>query len=262
MKKTRCSPCNVWETVAAGHVQWGPSLLVSLVDVCSIVDQQFHTLQVPRQDGLMNGSHACISGATKTSLAQDNACGFMSKIVSQIRVVLLFHGLTRVVDGVQVDSPGSDETPNPLQLAMSYVVLEKDVIGKVDTAERLQRSRALAADLDTTVFRASLYSHGLGHGALIVFHLPQISLCSGKKAGKFRQSDIKRIKFDFLRALKIRADSLRYMRSQLLSCRRIRQFSACLSTSCVSCVFDSGAVFESQASPWSSLYSMLGYFKM
>lgn len=107
------------------------------------------------------------------SLAQDNVCGFISKTVSQIRLMLLFHGLTRVVDGVQVDSPGSDETSNPLQLAVSYIVLENDVIGEVDTADGLQRSRALAADWDTTVLGVSLDSHGLGHGALIVFHPTQ-----------------------------------------------------------------------------------------
>lgn len=51
-------PCNVWEAVTAGHVQWGPALLVPLVDVCSIADQQLHTIQVPRQHRLMDGSHA------------------------------------------------------------------------------------------------------------------------------------------------------------------------------------------------------------
>ena len=59
-EKSRCSPCNVWEAITAGHVKWGPSLLVPLVDVGSVLDQQLHTLQVPRQDGLMDGSHAYI----------------------------------------------------------------------------------------------------------------------------------------------------------------------------------------------------------
>lgn len=76
-----------------------------------------------------------------------------------------------MVDGVQVDSPGSDEKSNPLQLAVSYVVLENDVIGEVHTADWLQRRRALAADWDTTVLGVILNSHGLGHGALIVIVL-------------------------------------------------------------------------------------------
>lgn len=48
----------MWEAVTAGHVQRGPSLLVPLVDICSGLDQQLHTLQVPRQDSFMDGSHA------------------------------------------------------------------------------------------------------------------------------------------------------------------------------------------------------------
>lgn len=59
VSKRNRSPCNVWEPVAAGHVQRGPALLVPLLDVCSVLDQQLHTLQVPRQDGLVDGSHAC-----------------------------------------------------------------------------------------------------------------------------------------------------------------------------------------------------------
>lgn len=50
----------MWEAIAAGHVQWGPPLLVPLVDISSVVDQQLHTLQVARQDGLMDGSHAYV----------------------------------------------------------------------------------------------------------------------------------------------------------------------------------------------------------
>ncbi|KAG7238228.1 hypothetical protein INR49_031143 [Caranx melampygus] len=57
---------------------------------------------------------------------------------------------SRVVDGVQADSSGSDETSNPLQLTVSYVVLEDDVIGEVDAADWLQIGRALAADWFTT----------------------------------------------------------------------------------------------------------------
>lgn len=53
----RDSPCNVWEAVAAGHVQGSPSVLVPLVDICSVMDQQLDALQVPRQDGLVDGSH-------------------------------------------------------------------------------------------------------------------------------------------------------------------------------------------------------------
>lgn len=55
-----CSPCDVWEAVTAGHVQRSPSLLVPLVDICSMVHQQLHTLQVPGQHSLMNGSHTCV----------------------------------------------------------------------------------------------------------------------------------------------------------------------------------------------------------
>lgn len=47
------------EAVAAGHVQRSPSLLVPLVDVCSVLHQQLHTLQVPGQHSLMDGSHTC-----------------------------------------------------------------------------------------------------------------------------------------------------------------------------------------------------------
>lgn len=59
--------------------------------------------------------------------------------------------LTREVDGVQVNSSGSDETSYPLQLALSYIVLENDVVGEVHIANWLQRSRALTADWDVTV---------------------------------------------------------------------------------------------------------------
>lgn len=75
-----------------------------------------------------------------------------------------------MVNGVQIDSSGSDEKCNPLQLALSYIVLENNVIWEVHAADWLQRSRALAADWDTTVLGVSLDSHGLGHGALIVLH--------------------------------------------------------------------------------------------
>ncbi len=78
--------------------------------------------------------------------------------------------LTRVVDGVQVDSFGSDEESDPLQLAVSYIVLEHDVIGEVHVADWLERGRALAADWDATVLVVSLHSHVWGHGALIVLH--------------------------------------------------------------------------------------------
>lgn len=59
--------------------------------------------------------------------------------------------LTREVDGVQVNSSGSDETSYPLQLTLSYIVLENNVVGEVHTADGLQRSRALTADWDATV---------------------------------------------------------------------------------------------------------------
>lgn len=76
-----------------------------------------------------------------------------------------------MVDGVQADSIGSDETSNSLQLTMSHIVLEKNVIWEVHTADWLQRSRCLAADWDATVLGVILDSQGLGHRALVELHL-------------------------------------------------------------------------------------------
>lgn len=84
--------------------------------------------------------------------------------------------LTRVIDGVQVNPFGSDEKSNPLQLAMSHVVLENNVVGEVYIADGLQR-RGLAADWDDAVLIVSLDPHGLGHGALVILH-PAQSSCS------------------------------------------------------------------------------------
>lgn len=56
----RDSPRDMWEAITAGHVQRGPSLLVPLVNICSVMDQQLDALQVPRQHGLMDGSHTYI----------------------------------------------------------------------------------------------------------------------------------------------------------------------------------------------------------
>lgn len=74
----RDSPCDVWEAVTAGHVQGGPSLLVPLVNVCSVMDQQLDTLQVPRQDGLMYSSHTYIQEQGKLFNTSD-ARGLVSK---------------------------------------------------------------------------------------------------------------------------------------------------------------------------------------
>lgn len=43
--------------------------------------------------------------------------------------------LTGEVDGVQADSSGSDEASDPLELTVSYVILEDNVIGKVHAAD-------------------------------------------------------------------------------------------------------------------------------
>lgn len=91
--------------------------------------------------------------------------------------------LTGEVDGVQVDSLGSDETSDSLQLALPYAVLENDVIGEVHAADRLERSRSLAADRDAAVLGVSVESYSLGHGALIVLHPDPrwISPCSSRR---------------------------------------------------------------------------------
>lgn len=83
--------------------------------------------------------------------------------------------LTWVVDGVQVDPFGADKKPDPLQLAVSDVVLENDVVGEVDVADGLQGRRGLAFDWDATVLIVSLDPHGLGHGKLVVLHPAQSS---------------------------------------------------------------------------------------
>lgn len=97
-------------------------------------------------------------------------------------------GLTWVVDGVQGHSLGSDETSNPLQLPVLYVVSENDVVGEVHAADWLHRSWALAADWDATVLGVSLDPHGLGHGARVVLHPGQSqALCSCWETVKLTQ---------------------------------------------------------------------------
>lgn len=69
MKASDCRCCgyarsvdslgNVRESVTAGHVERCPAFLVSLLDVCSVLHQQLHTLQVPREDSLMDRCHTC-----------------------------------------------------------------------------------------------------------------------------------------------------------------------------------------------------------
>lgn len=78
----RDSPCNMWEAIAAGHVQRGPSLLVPLVNICPVVDQQLDALQVPGQDGLMYSSHTYIQ-AQKRLFDHSDARGLMSKAAWQ-----------------------------------------------------------------------------------------------------------------------------------------------------------------------------------
>lgn len=189
------------------------------------------------------------------SIAQDNVCGLTSEISCWCgSVTLLFHGLTRVVDGIQGDSPGSDETSNPFQLASSYIVLENNVIGEVDAADRLQR-RALAVEWDTTVLALSLDSQGLGYGALIVPHFSQDSdfpLFLQKNWQSLATQTT--VKFDFLKVSKMKADSLKYMGNQLLSCRKISQCGS-LAVQCLWCV-DSGAVPLKAKPPHRSLYTL------
>lgn len=74
----RDSLCDMWEAITAGHVQRGPSLLVPLVNICSVMDQQLDALQVPRQDGLMDGSHTYIQ-TQKTLLHHSDAGGLTSE---------------------------------------------------------------------------------------------------------------------------------------------------------------------------------------
>lgn len=156
----------MWEAVAAGHVQRGPVLLVPLVDVRSVVHQQLHALQVPGQDSLMNGSHAFIYRGSKRKLVQHkkNIIFLSLMCICNCKASLV---LTREVDGVQGDSPGLDETSNPLQLSLPHIVLKEDVIGEVHAADWLG---ALAADGDIAVLGVNIDSHGLRYRALIVLH--------------------------------------------------------------------------------------------
>lgn len=74
----RDSPGNVWEAITAGHVQGSPSLLVPLVDICSVMNQQLDTLQVPRQDGLVYSSHTYIQEQGKL-FNTSHACGLVTQ---------------------------------------------------------------------------------------------------------------------------------------------------------------------------------------
>lgn len=82
--------------------------------------------------------------------------------------------LTGEVDGVQADSSGSDEASDPLQLPLSHIVLEDDVIGEVHAADRLRSGRTLAAGQDVTFLGVRLDLHRLGNGALVILHPGQI----------------------------------------------------------------------------------------
>jgi len=64
-----------------------------------------------------------------------------------------------MVDCVQTDSPGSDERADSLQLTMSYVVLENDVVGEVDIAGGFESFRRGAGLWYLTLCGASLDSH-------------------------------------------------------------------------------------------------------
>lgn len=123
----------MWEAITAGHVQRGPSLLVPLVNICSVMDQQLDALQVPREDGLVDGSHTYIR-AQKTLFRHSDGLRFDER-GSPAETA----SLTGEVDGVQADSPGSDETSDPLQLPVFHVILENDVIGEVHAADGLRR---------------------------------------------------------------------------------------------------------------------------
>lgn len=78
--------------------------------------------------------------------------------------------LTRVVNGVQFDPAGPDETHDPLQLPVPDVVLENDVVGEMDAPHWLQRGCTLAGDWKATALGISLDSQGLGHGAFVILH--------------------------------------------------------------------------------------------
>lgn len=160
-----CSPCDVWEAVTAGHVQRSPSLLVPLVDICSMVHQQLHTLQVPGQHSLVNGSHTCVYTDREKESAQcrKKKKAFLVGCVGKASLSVL----TREVDGVQGDPLGLDETPNPLQLSLAHVILEENVVGEAHAADRLG---VFAADCDATVLGVNLESHCLRDRALIVLH--------------------------------------------------------------------------------------------
>lgn len=161
-----CSPCNVWEAVTAGHVQRRPSLLVPLVDICSMLDQQLHALQVPRQNSLMNGSHPCIHTVEKKESAQWRRRGKKPFLVGCVGKGSLWI-LTREVDGVEGDPLSLDETSDPLQLSLAHVVLEENVVGEAHAADGLG---VFAADCNTAVLGVNLESHCLRDGALIVLH--------------------------------------------------------------------------------------------
>lgn len=79
--------------------------------------------------------------------------------------------LTRVVNGAQAHSSSSDEASDPLQLTLSYIVLENDVVGEVDAPGWLQGGRPLAGEWNATLLGVPGHSHRLGNGAFVVFHL-------------------------------------------------------------------------------------------
>lgn len=141
-----------------------------------------------------------------------------------------------MVDSVQADSSGSDKSSNPLQLALSYIVLEDDVIGEVHAAHWLQSSGALAADWDATVLGISFDSQSLGHGALVVFHPGQ------NLAEKLVKSRNTLTKIKFLQILKIRFENQIFFKelSGSPAERSSGASSCCLVSPCVSTVLPLG----------------------
>lgn len=78
-----------------------------------------------------------------------------------------------MVDGVKADPPGSDESSDPLKLALAHVILEDDVVGEVHAADGFERGRPFAGEGPTFVGRQNLYSHGLRDWVLVILHLQE-----------------------------------------------------------------------------------------
>lgn len=83
----------------------------------------------------------------------------------------IIRSLTRRIHGVQSHPFGANEASDPLQLSMSDAILEDDVVGEVDSAERFYRLAGRKAGHWTTVFGvAPFVGHTLGHWGLVVLH--------------------------------------------------------------------------------------------